>query len=299
MSLLKKGDFGSYVRDQFGAIELNAQAGFRYIDYSFHTDYCHKNGIFGGNFQQYIDDIKRHAEKHGVAFVQSHGPCGKPFVYGWDELTEATILSVKACAELGIKNLVVHSGYNYGLSKDESIEKNKQFYMPILHAAEQYDVCILTENYNPMTSKDRFWIDNAKDQLMLIEYVDHPLFHACWDTGHANMQDIPQDESLRILGSHVRGLHVHDNFKDDDMHWAPYFGIMNYDELMHGLLDIGYQGYFTFEANFFHETYLRPKRKYEADTRLVRPNLSVRKKAEELLYEIGKNILTAYDCFEE
>ena len=67
---------------------------------------------------------------------------------------------------------------------------------------------------------------------------------------------------------------------------------------MYGLKDIGYNGYFTFEAD---SMFMPPhrKRQFEGDTRLLRVPLEIRIKGEALLYEIGKYILTAYDCFEE
>ena len=52
-----------------------------------------------------------------------------------------------------------------------------------------------------------------------------------------------------------------------------------------------------FEAFNFFGGLPNPKRKYEADKRLELPDLQTRKKAEDLLYEIGKNILSAYQCF--
>ena len=293
------GDFGRYTKNQPEAIEWISESGFRYIDYNFHTDYSLKNGFLGKDSKQYSDQLKRCAEKLNVKLVQAHAPIGNPFMENAEALTEAIILSLKACAELGIKDLVIHSAYAPGLSKEETIEKNKAFYMPILRVAEQYDVCILTENLYRMTDPNIFWIDNAKDLLTLIEYVDHPLFQAVWDTGHANMQETPQDEELRLLGKHLRGLHVNDNFGEVDSHIPPCFGTMNLDSLIHGLADIGYDSYFTFEAFNFFGGSPHPKRKFEVDQRLQSPNLHTRKKAEELLYRIGKNILTSYNCFEE
>ena len=41
------------------------------------------------------------------------------------------------------------------------------------------------------------------------------------------------------------------------------------------------------------------KRQFEEDTHLLRAPLELRIKGEALLYEIGKCILTTYDCFEE
>lgn len=290
------GDFGRYTKDQSQTIEWISESGFHYIDYNFHTDYYLKNGCLGSNSEQYINDLMRCTDRLGVELVQAHAPIGNAFMEK-DGLVEAIILSVKACARLGIKDLVIHSAYAPGLSRDETIEKNKAFYMPILREAEKHDISILTENLYKMTEPNTFWIDNAKDLLALIEYVDHPLFQAVWDTGHANMQETSQAESIRLLGRHLRGLHVNDNFGEVDSHIPPGFGTMNLDDLMYGLRSIGYNGYFTFEAfNFFDGA--PPKRRFDADKRLASLNLETRKKAEDLLYGIGKNILSAYHCFE-
>ena len=292
------GDFAVYAKHQSESVAWIAQSGFRYLDYNFAIDCNRKNGILGENFDQYIDEIKRCAEENGVQFVQAHAPAGKPFEYGCEELTEQTVLCVKACAAMGIRNLVVHSAYAPDLTPEQTIEKNKEFYMPILRAAEEHDVYILTENFNKMVKPNVFWIDNATDLLTLIEYVDHPLFQAVWDTGHANLQDLAQDEELKLLGSHVRALHVQDNLGDHDKHLPPYFGTMNLDSVMHGLQAIGFNGYFNFEVGAFFVTADR-RRQFAEDKRLVRAPLSLRLKAEELLYEIGKATLEAYGCFEE
>ena len=131
----------------------------------------------------------------------------------------------------------------------------------------------------------------------MIETVNHPNFHAVWDCGHGNMQEMPQHESLKILGHHVYALHVQDNWGNDDHHLAPFSGSLNLDSLMHGLLDIGYKGYFTFESgNIFYPAGKR--RPYEEDTRLAKPPLRLRRTAEKYLYEIGKCILEEYGCYE-
>ena len=131
----------------------------------------------------------------------------------------------------------------------------------------------------------------------MVEYVNHPLFHAVWDTGHANMQDMPQDEALRLLGSHVRALHVQDNMGDADSHLVPFLGTMNMDSVMNGLLDIGYDGYFTFEVGGFFLP-ADKRRSYERDQRLAGAPLDLRRAFERYLYQLGKCVLEAYGCYE-
>ena len=229
------------------------KAGFRYIDlsmYSFTPDCVYMQE----GWQEEVEKIKKQAKELGMQFVQAHSQGGNPLSEDKnhvDFLVNATLRSIEICQMLGIKNTVVHSGWGQGLTKEEWFAKNKAFFMPLLDAAEKYGVNILVENFNKMHIPDMYWIDNAPDLLAMIEYVNHPLFHAVWDVGHANMQEMPQDEALRMLGGHVRALHIQDNLGDKDTHLVPFLGTLNLDAVMNGLLDIGYNGYFTFEVGKF------------------------------------------------
>ncbi len=291
------GDFRLYAQSQIDSIKYIRQAGFRYIDYSFSIDYANRSGVFRDDYLDYLAGLKQTAEDLGVKFVQAHAPSGKPLGETGGELLADTLRCIEACAILGIPQIVVHSGYLKDLSIEETFERNRQYFLPLLEHGERYNVDILVENFNKMTKADVYWIDNVTDLMRFIEYVDHPRLHAVWDTGHANLQEMRQDDELRVLGDQLRGLHVQDNPGDRDVHSIPFYGSMNLDSLMHGLKEIGYNGYFTFECA---SMMLRCKRReYPFDDRLQRLPLEVRLKEEELLYQIGKSILTAYDCFEE
>ena len=294
------GDFSAYANSQQECMDYIHQAGFRFIDYSFGMDYNHGNGVYSADWQAYLDDVLRTADRLGVSFVQAHSPMGSPIRRGdyHTEFVDATKRCIDSCAKLGVKNLVVHSGYEQGISKAECLERNRDFFMELLTYSEPMGVNILVENFNKMCVEGMYWIDNAPDLKEMIDLVDHPLFHAVWDTGHANMQEMPQDEALRLLGSRVYALHVQDNMGDTDAHVAPFFGTLNLDSLMHGLNDIGYRGYFTFEAtNFFLPG--KKRRPFDSDQKLLNAPLPLKLQAERLLYEIGKYTLTAYNCFEE
>ena len=294
------GDFGGYASTQQECLRYIRQAGFRYADYNFGMDYAARTGVYAENWKEYAEDVRRTADELGMKLIQAHSPMGKPIARGeyHEQFVADTCRCIEACAVMGIGNLVVHSGYEHGISKEECFDRNRDFFMELLTFAEPFGVNILVENFNKMCVDGLYWIDNAPDLRALIDHVNHPLFHAVWDAGHANMQDMPQDEALRIVGRHVQALHVQDNMGDTDAHLAPFFGTLNMDSLMNGLLDIGYKGYFTFEAGsiFLPGDKRRP---YEKDQRLRRAPLSLRLKAEELLYEIGKATLEAYGCFEE
>ena len=100
------------------------------------------------------------------------------------------------------------------------------------------------------------------------------------------------------MGDKIHALHVQDNYNRCDSHKAPFFGTTSWDSVMHGLKEIGFNGYFTFEAdNLLTASYA--KRKFDKDSRLLNPPLEFKIRLEELLYDIGKYILTSYNCFEE
>jgi len=287
-----------YTHSQTEALKCLRQAGFRYADYSFIADFRERTGIYGENPETHIAQVAETAEQSGIQLVQAHSPMGSPISQDNSAFLQDTIVSVEACGKWGIPNLVVHAGYAYGLTKQETFQKNKEFFLPILHTAETYGVNILVENFDKMTSPNRYWTDNAPDLLEQIELIDHPLCHAIWDVGHGNLQELPQHEALTLLGGHVRALHIHDNLGDRDAHLMPYLGTVNWDSVMHGLLDIGYNGYFTFEVGgIFLPT--QHRRGYAGDTRLAAPTLQMRIAAERYLYELGKTILETYNCFEE
>lgn len=291
------GDYSQYTDSQTVALDHIRNAGFKYADYNFGSDLSHRNGVYSDSFEEYFHSISEHAEKIGIKLIQAHSPMGKPLADDGSFLSD-TLRCVDACGSWGIKNLVVHSGYIPGLSPEETFEANKEFFLPLLERAEKYDVNILVENFNKMYVDGLYWIDNAPDLLRMIECVDHPLFHAVWDVGHANMQEMPQDEALKILGSHVRALHIQDNMGDKDSHLAPFLGTLNLDSVMNGLSEIGYDGYFTFEVGAFFSP-KKTRRQYTRDERLASAPIELRDAFERYLYELGKCILEKYDCYEE
>lgn len=289
--------FGLNGEESVGAV---ADAGFKYIDYGFGYDFHGKTGLLGNEWQSCAERLLALADERGLKFVQAHSPLGRPLVFDdeHEEFVRLTKQSVTAAAYLGIPNIVVHSGYAKDMPKAETFKQNKLFYEDILKVAEKHGITVLTENFNKMFDEHYYWVDSAEDLSELIEYIDHPLLKACWDVGHGNLQELPQHEALKMLGDKVRALHIQDNMGNDDHHTFPFTGTLNFDSIMHGLQDINYKGYFTFEADNMPASASR-RRKFEEDTRCLQLPVEFRRKYESILYDIGRFILTKYNCFEE
>ena len=103
-------------------------------------------------------------------------------------------------------------------------------------------------------------------------------------------------EDIITLGDDLKGIHIHDNKLGMDEHLLPFQGNISLDELMHGLIDSGYKGYFTFELDFMGKN---SKRKVsDKDQKLLKAPFFIQEDFEKILYKTGKYILETYGCFE-
>ena len=129
----------------------------------------------------------------------------------------------------------------------------------------------------------------------MVEYMKHPLFGAAWDVGHANIDKIDHEKEILELGSNLGAIHVHDNRGYSDEHLMPMMGCCDYDSLMRGLIQSGFDGYFTLEVKHLFDYH----RNVHSDGVLSKGELSIKQEALSLMYSVCKHILSSYDVYEE
>ncbi|MBQ9393373.1 MAG: sugar phosphate isomerase/epimerase [Oscillospiraceae bacterium] len=293
------GDFAQYAATWEECVQWIHDAGFRYIDFGGAGD---RAFVRDDGWQDRAKRLNDYAQNLGMQFVQMHSPDGiNPLdPVRQDELVAMTNRSIEVCAVMGISQTVVHPGTWPGMTKEEFFKENRAFFSRLFPSMEKTGVNVLVENTTRKNvPPDTYDLFTGEDMAEFLRYVNHPLLHAVWDTGHGNV-DGPQYENIVALGKELYGLHIHDNNGWADEHSIPYFGTLSLDGLMHGLLDVGYQGYFTFEAirALEYKNGQAPRYKFEGDRRLRHPTAELQMAAEKLLYAIGKHCLTAYDVFE-
>ena len=297
------GDFKRYCQNDIERINELSKVGFKYIDldmYSFKPD----SPYMKDDWKRAVLALKNEADKLNVKFVQAHSQGGNPLDGDQDEvdfLVAATIRSIEICNMLGIKNTVVHPGFAAGISKEEWFERNRAFYKKLVPAMEKFAVNVLIENSTSVNMGDMYFANSGADMLEFLKFVDHPLLHACWDTGHANCEG-SQYNDIITLGKELFAIHYNDNRGIKDEHLIPFFGTLNHDEVINALIDSKFEGYFTLECS----SSLIPKnywaggrRTFNGDTRLAEPQLFMQQKCVALMYSIAKYMLTSYDIFEE
>lgn len=273
------------------------EAGFRYADFSMYSQ-SEVNFIMDDGWEERIKAYKKYADNLKIKFVQAHSPdisylCGK---YSYEEAIEITKRSFVVCRLLEIKNTVVHSFFCYE-TKEEFFEKNKEFYEKLLPCAEETGVNILVENSTAANQGKNYPFATGRDMKEFVQLMNHPLLHACWDTGHANIEG-HQYEDIVALGDDLYALHINDNYGKRDQHQIPYIGNMSIDEIMCGLKEIGYSGVFTFETWLTVVAAYR-RRKYDATQKLLNAPMFIYDDIEKLLYKTGEYILETYGLSEE
>ncbi len=282
------------------AIEAYEGIGFKYLDYSFYNVVRTANHPFMEEaWKDGIYEAKETAEKFGFTFVQAHAPDCDIRGEGMEKGILGTIRSIEACGILGIKNMVIHSGFfreiKYSDDKELYFKANEPFFRALIPAMEENNVNILFENTTLKHCPENcFFPIKGKDLNDFVSYMNHPLFATAWDIGHANMDGTDHYTEIMDMGKNLKAIHVHDNNGLRDEHIAPFLGTSDYDSLMKGLIDSGFSGYFTLESDGFFKL-----NRGRSGEKLSHINLELKREALSMLYKIAKYILSSYDVYED
>ena len=296
------GEVYAYTSSITEAVRFYEGTGFTHLDVSFYTalDPASPCYLMDENWRERILAAKQAAEELGFDFVQAHAPCCELRGEGMEAGLEATIRSIEACGMLGIKNMVIHSGcwadFKYPDGQEENHKANEPFMRALIPAMEKYDVRILFENTTMKhTGGGNYFPIYGEDLNAFVKFMDHPLFGACWDVGHAHMDGIDHQKELGDMGKNLLAIHVHDNDGRKDFHNVPFCGSLDFDSLMRGLIDIDFKGYFTLETDGF----VKYNRLKVPGDKLAHPTKEIKKEALKLQHMIAKHLLDAYGLYEE
>lgn len=289
------GDFARFFEKHEDRIRHIYEAGFRYIDMDLGSDRSMK-AFMAPDWKDYAHKLREFGDMLGVKFIQAHS-----MGYNTFENHEKIIRSLEVCRILGIPDTVVHAGVIDTKDKYVFFEENLKMYRQLFPAMEANQVNVLIENTTRANLEDTYYFLTGEDMKEFLDYANHPLLHACWDTGHANVEG-HQYSDICALGKDLYAVHINDNRGAMDEHLMPYNGTMCLDEVMQGLTDSGYKGYFTFEASSIvwgNTSHPVKKRSFTGNSVLQEPPLFLKTELEKLLYRLGEHILKSYGCFEE
>lgn len=245
---------------------LIKETGFDAADMSFCDDstevFCMED------FREKAYEVKAAFEKYGLACSQAHAP----YFFKYDSPQDdrdfqylAIKRSLEAAGIMGIDHIVLHGvRLPYPGASRRNLDFNYGFLKGFEPLCEKYNVKISLENLSgAFTYPDLL---NA-----MIERLDSPWYTGLVDIGHAFCRGglQPGDFIRQLTPGILTGLHVQDTHGIEDEHMLPYMGKIDFDDLMHALCEVDYQGDFTYEACSYLTYYgkqglLEPALRFEA-----------------------------------
>lgn len=258
------------IEDHFGkeeAIRMIARAGFDCADLSmFDMADGWESPFLHDDYAEYARNLKNVAQECGICFNQAHAPFTMDMRVwetdekAWEEVLLRIRRSIEIAGIVGAPRIVVHPVQYmiyWNTDPEYMLNKNREFYRLFIDDAKKAGVKICIENMFRMNMDTKIIRDSiCASPYEFARYVDTmnldaDIFCACLDIGHCNVCSYDPANAVRVLGSRVEALHVHDNNGFRDLHTCPLTGMIKHYEVADALREIGYKGDYTLEAANF------------------------------------------------
>lgn len=238
-----------------------ADIGYKVFDINFRFIKFKEFFLVQDDWERKVDEIGNEAARLGVEFSQSHIPyynldqtdkyLTDPELNKWQE--EMCRRAYYASAALGVKWAAVHgfTAVDKNCEVRGSRKKNLDYFAPYVEIAKKVGIGIAIENMCDFygTTIPRRYTASYEDLVDLVDSFNDSAVGICWDFGHANIMRYNQSEALKYVGKRLKSTHVDDNFGVMDTHNLPFMGTVSWESIMKTLVEIGYEGDFTYEAH--------------------------------------------------
>ena len=242
-------------------LEICKESGFDSVDFSLEM-FKLGDEVYGGSedaFESYFNGIRRKAEDLELIISQTHGRCAtyKPEPESREWAHKISELDLKATSILGAPACVIHFPNSTRWGKQPAAfmhEMTSQFFDTITPFAEKFKVKIALETFGAARvagARIRDFFADPNEFLAQYNRMNTQYKTICVDTGHTHEAESfwvpPPEEMIRILGSDIELLHLHDNNGHWDDHLLPGLGNIKWPEVFEALSDVGYSGVYNFE----------------------------------------------------
>ncbi len=239
------------------------------------VDYCSLYNVTGPLYtepersvEQTLSYHRRVLSENGIEISQVHGPWRYPPEDNTAQNRAAWLdhmkRSVRMATYLGAPCVVVHPLMPYGANSSENpaavIDLNLEHYTRLTAYAKDYNVTVCLENM-PFPLLPLGHVDQI---IELVDGLAMKNLKVCLDTGHAHVCGMPLGTAVRLLGSRLATMHVHDNNGKSDQHLAPLAGTADFVDFAAALSEIGFTGVVSSESHLGEQL---PKREFRAEAR--------------------------------
>ena len=193
--------------------------------------------------------LKEWSLKHGVNLRSFHLPFW-PFDkidISHPSLAESTVSYlcgfIKRASEIGIRLFVIHASGEPIADSDRRLrmEIAKRSLYALCEEAKKYSSVICVEDL-PRTCLGR----SSSDMLELLSA--HPDLRVCFDTNH--LLDEKITDFIHAVGDKIVTTHISDYDFNNERHWLPGEGDIDWLALISALKDVNYKGIWLYEMDF-------------------------------------------------
>jgi sugar phosphate isomerase/epimerase len=170
---------------------------------------------------------------------------------GWQQAVNRAIETVELAAALDIPIIVMHASYEpiEAEERPQRLEQVIEGFTRIGEIARSNGRRIAIE-YLP-----RSCLGNSLDELnLLVDRLGEKTFGVCLDVNHLMGQYARLPEIVRALGDRLIATHISDCDEEDEKHWLPGKGVLDWPGFMQALRAIHYPGPFTYECEVEGDT---------------------------------------------
>jgi sugar phosphate isomerase/epimerase len=206
-----------------------------------------KAGHFDYEDDKKVELLAEKLERFGIKAYSMHMPSRKVDISQEEEWNRVwSIREIEkaglALSKLGGEILVVHPGGKIKGDRDKRVEKSLESLEELLDFCEECDLKLAVENTLPGKVGTKI-----EELLSIMSKFNSSRMGICLDTGHINIEGNPF-EAIKKAGSKLIHLHIQDNLGENDDHFLPGKGNINWEELIDLLKQIKYEGIFMFET---------------------------------------------------
>jgi len=243
-------------------LEICKESGFDAVDFGL-TGYTLTGPLYSGSedeFVSFFTAVRKKADELELEISQTHGRTG---TYAPDNeehnemVRRITEKDLYASSILGSPCCVIHFPNSTRWDKQPPSvmhEVSSQMFDTFVPWAEKYNVKIALETFGAARIKGarvRDFFADPTEFLFQYNRLPENLRTICVDTGHTHEAESfwvpPPEDMIRILGSDISILHLHDNNSHWDDHLLPGMGNIKWPAVFDALDDIGYTGVYNFE----------------------------------------------------
>ena len=208
-------------------------------------------------FERVLLEQKALFSSHGLDVSQAHAPWRYPKQDSTPEgramWCEAMKKAIYGTHVLGCPRFVVHPlmpHYDKADGADEVWELNLWFIGELADYAKQYGITVCVENLPfPL-----YPLATVEAVCKLVDTLERENLKVCLDTGHAAIfKGSDVGAAVRIIGSRLEAVHIHDNMGKEDEHLIPGEGIIDWDGFASALSEVGFGGVISLETSAKHK----------------------------------------------